>query len=99
MAALLFSRILYSPQVLLDLWFLFLSVDRFLMLYTTYLTLVYALHGGWFKSICLVISPKMSPTGPEAVCTVSGVRFSNMFTQLFLIFLFLLDGSVTFTLT
>ena len=45
----MYSRILYSPQVLLDLWFLFLSVDRFLMLYTTYLTLVYALHGGWFQ--------------------------------------------------
>ena len=41
----------------------------------------------------------MSPTGPEAVCTVSRVRFSNMFTQLFLIFLFLLDGSVTFMWT
>ena len=34
-----------SPQVLLDLWYLFLSVDRFLMLYTTCLTLVYVLPG------------------------------------------------------
>ena len=34
-----------SAQVLLGLWFLFLSVNRFLMLYTTYLTLVYVLPG------------------------------------------------------
>ena len=70
------------------------------MLYTTYLTVVYTLHRGWFQEhLSGLASPKMSPTGPEAVCTVSGVRFSNMFTQLFLIFLFLLDVSVTFTLT
>ena len=41
----------------------------------------------------------MSLTGPEAVCTVSGLRFSNMFNHLFLIFLILLDCSVTFTWT
>ena len=34
-----------SPLVLLDLWFLFLSANRFLMLYTTSLTLVFVLPG------------------------------------------------------
>ena len=44
-----------SPQILLDLWFLFLSVDRFLMLYTTYLTLVYALF--LVPEVLLISSP------------------------------------------
>ena len=63
------------------------------MLYTTSLTLVFILPGDWFQEhLSGLASPRMSLTGPEAVATVSGVRFNNIFTQLFLIFLFLLDG-------
>ena len=42
-------------------------------------------------------SPRMSPSGPEVVCTVKGVRFSSMLTPLFLRFWFQLKGSATFT--
>ena len=89
-----------SPQVLPDLWFQFLSTARSLMLYTTSLTLVFVLPGDCFwKHLSGLASPRMSPTGPEVVYTVNEVKFSNIFTPLFPRFLFLPDGSVTFTWT
>ena len=64
------------------------------------LTLVFVLPGSWFLVPLFGLgSPKMSPTGPEDVYIVCGVRFNNLFTPLSLRFLFLLDHSVRFRWT
>ena len=89
-----------SPPDLPDLWFQFLSTARSLKLYTTSLTLVFVLPRDWFQEhLSGLASPRMFPTRPEVVYIVNRVKFSNTFTHLFLRFLFLLDGSVTFMWT
>ena len=61
-----------------------------------FLTLVFVLPRDWFREhLSGLAFPRMSPTGPEVVFIVKGVKFSNIFTHLFLRFLFLLDISVT----
>ena len=86
-----------SPLARPVLCFWFLSAAGFLTLYTTSLTLVFLLPGDWFLMPSFVLaSPMMSP---EAVCTVNGVKFSNMFSPLFLRFRSQIAGSATFTRT
>ena len=88
-----------SPPVCPVLLFPFLSSAEFSTLSTASLTLVFVLPGGWFlvPFVWSGLSEDVSDWARGCLhCQRS--RFNNMFTPLFR-FLFLLDGSVTFTWT
>ena len=70
------------------------------MFYTTFLTLVFVLYGGWsLDPLCGLASLEMPWPGPEPAWSTREARFINMFVLLFLRFLFQPGGSPMFMWT